>query len=260
MADALFGEPRLAALYDPFEPERDDLDHYVAMAGELEAGTVLDIGCGTGTFACRLAAQGRGVTGVDPAAASLEVARRKPFADRVRWVHGDATALPPLRVDLVTMTGNVAQVFLGDDDWRSTLRAGWAALRPDGFLVFETRDPARQAWRAWNRRDSSRRLEVPDVGVVERWVELTEVRPPVVSFRTTFACEADGAVLTSDSSLRFRSRTEIEDDLRATGFVVDDVRDAPDRPGAELVFVARRGRQDDPGPTPPGRPGEWTGT
>jgi hypothetical protein len=51
---------------------------------------------------------------------------------------------------------------------------------------------------------------------------------------------ADGAVLTSDSTLRFRGRDELANSLAAAGLVVDDVRDAPDRPGREFVFVARR--------------------
>ncbi|URN18924.1 SAM-dependent methyltransferase, partial [Streptomyces sudanensis] len=46
--------------------------------------------------------------------------------------------------------------------------------------------------------------------------------------------------LTSESTLRFRRREEVEADLVARGFVVEDVRDAPDRPGREFVFVARR--------------------
>jgi ubiquinone/menaquinone biosynthesis C-methylase UbiE len=49
--------------------------------------------------------------GVDPAGASLDVARAKLHVDRVRWLHGEAATLPPLHVDLATMTGNVAQVF-----------------------------------------------------------------------------------------------------------------------------------------------------
>jgi hypothetical protein len=61
-----------------------------------------------------------------------------------------------------------------------------------------------------------------------------------VSFRTSFIFGADGAVLTSESTLRFRSRAEIDRSLRRSGFVADDVRDAPDRPGREFVFVARR--------------------
>ena len=37
------------------------------------------------------------------------------------------------------MTGNVAQVFLTDEDWAQALQAIGAALRPRGYLVFETR-------------------------------------------------------------------------------------------------------------------------
>jgi hypothetical protein len=162
------------------------------------------------------------------------------YAIGVTWLVGDATTLPPPRVDLVTMTGNVAQVFLTDQDWSSTLRAARSALRPGGALVFEVRDPAREAWREWTRERSHRRVDVPGVGAVETWVDLTDVRPPLVSFRWTFVFEADGAVLTSDSTLRFRSRGEVGSSLRAAGFVLDEVRDAPDRPGRELVFVARR--------------------
>jgi len=100
MADDLFEHPRLAAVYDPLDPDRGDLDAYAAIAAELGADRVLDVGCGTGTFALLLAGRGIEVTGVDPAGGSLQVARAKPGAERVRWIHGDATALPPLQVDL----------------------------------------------------------------------------------------------------------------------------------------------------------------
>lgn len=62
----------------------------------------------------------------------------------------------------------------------------------------------------------------------------------LVTFRWTYVFASDGRTLTSDSTLRFRERAEIEAELGARGFVVEDVRDAPDRPGKELVFVARR--------------------
>jgi ubiquinone/menaquinone biosynthesis C-methylase UbiE len=70
---------------------------YAALIEEFGARTVLDVGCGTATFACLLVARGIEVVGVDPATASLEVARAKPGADRVRWIHGDATMLPRCR-------------------------------------------------------------------------------------------------------------------------------------------------------------------
>jgi SAM-dependent methyltransferase len=240
VVDPIFTERRLAEVYDPLDPDRSDLDAYVAMVDEFGARSVLDIGCGTGTFACLLARRGLIVTGVDPAGASLAVARAKPGADRVRWVHGYAADLPPLQVDLVTMTANVAQVFLTDAEWASTLRAAYAALRPGGRLVFETRDPAAKAWLEWRREPSYQRIVVPGVGAVQSWVEVLDISGDLVSFRGTVVFESDGAVLTSDSTLRFRHRDEVSASLAAAGYLLDEVRDAPDRPGRELVFIARR--------------------
>ncbi|HEY6152042.1 MAG TPA: class I SAM-dependent methyltransferase [Gaiellaceae bacterium] len=234
MADENFRHPRLAAVYDVLDSDRSDLEVYLAIAEKLEARTVLDIGCGTGTFALLLADRGYEVTGVDPARASLDVARNKPGAERVRWIDGDATQLPPMQVDLATMTGNAAQAIVEEAAWHGTLRGASEALRPSGHLVFETRDPARRAWTEWNRAETHRVTEV-----AETWIDLLEVEGPLVSFRGTYVFP-DGEVLTSDSTLRFRERDEVEADLIANGYVVDEVRGAPDRPGRELVFFARR--------------------
>ncbi len=242
MADAIFEEPRLAQVYDPLDPDRSDLDVYVAMVDEFGARSVLDIGCGTGTFACMLVSRGIEVTAVDPAAASLNVAQTKAGADRVRWVHGYATDLGPLHVDAVFMTANVAQVFLTDEEWHQTLSAAFDALRPGGRLVFETRDPAARAWEGWTPDLTRDRKNIPEVGVVEHWNELLRVSGELVTFRGTVVFESDGAVFESESTLRFRSREAIESSLTEAGFVLEEVRDAPDRPGKELVFIARRGR------------------
>jgi len=238
--DAIFAEPRLAELYDPLDPDRSDLDAYLAMAGEFGARSVLDVGCGTGTLACLLAGRGLEVTAIDPAAASLDVGRRKPGADRVRWLHTAAAGLPPLQADLAVMTGNVAQVFVTDGEWAAALRAVRQALRPAGRLVFESRDPARKAWLEWTREQTYRRVVIPDAGPVQTWTELTGAGQDLVSFQMTFVFERDGAVLTSGSTLRFRSRAELAGSLAAAGLAVEEVRDAPDRPGRELVFIARR--------------------
>jgi SAM-dependent methyltransferase len=240
MADAHFEERRLAEIYDPLEADRGDLDAYVGLVEEFEAQTVLDIGCGTGTFACLLANRGIEVVAVDPAEASLAVARRKLGAERVRWLRGVATELRPLQVDLVTMTGNVAQVLLSDDDWRATLLRAHDALRPGGRLVFEIRDPDQQAWREWNREQSYRRTDLAEDGIVESWTEVTAVLGDLVSFRTTFAFDSDGETFTSESTLRFRHRREVAASLLRANFTVEEVRDAPDRPGREFVFIARR--------------------
>ena len=239
MPDAIFADPRLAAVYDAFDGRRDDLNSYLALAGELAADVVLDVGCGTGSLAVLLAAGDRTVVAVDPAEASLAVAKSKDGAANVRWIHGDATALPPLGADLAVMTGNVAQVFLADDEWGQALRGIGAALRPGGHLAFETRRPEYRAWREWAADTGPVTLDVPGTGTVEQRREVTQVSLPFVSFRYTYRFD-DGAVITSDSTLRFRSREEVESSLAAHGYGVVEVRDAPDRPGREFVFIAER--------------------
>jgi SAM-dependent methyltransferase len=240
MPDALFSDPRLVALYDFLDDDRSDLEHYLAMASEFGAVNVLDVGCGTGTFACLLAQTGCTVTGVDPAAASVDVASRKAGAERVRWVIGEVGAVGAVQVDLVTMTGNVAQVFVDDQEWASTIGTVRELLAPGGRFVFEVRDPAREAWLGWTREQTEKRIEVPGIGGVRQWFELTDVRLPLVSFRGVFVFEQRGEVLTSDSTLRFRQRAEVEASLADAGLVIEEVRDAPDRPGLEFVFIARR--------------------
>ncbi len=121
-----------------------------------------------------------------------------------------------------------------------TLQAICACLRPGGLLAFETRDPAARAWEQWTRAATHRVSDVPGAGRVESWVEVTEVEWPLVSFRWTWVFARDGARLTSSSTLRFRERSEVESDLHDSGFDVIEVRGAPDRPGQELVFLARR--------------------
>jgi ubiquinone/menaquinone biosynthesis C-methylase UbiE len=238
--DAIFAEPRLAGIYDLWEGDRFDLPHYLAILAELGARSVLDVGCGTGNWACMLAERGFEVVGLDPAAASLDVARGKPGGQRVRWIQGDVTSLPVLAVDLATMTGNVSNVFLTGQEWSATLRAVRAALRPGGCLVFESVDPVGQPWLNWNRETTYVRRESPDTGVFESWTDVTRVDGDLVSNRRTFIFAADGATLTSEGTRRYPSRAAIEDSLVSAGYELTDVRGAPDRPGRELVFIARK--------------------
>lgn len=123
MPDQIFEDPRLVEIYDTFDGDRNDLQHYLKLVEEMKAHAVLDIGCGTGCFANLLAERGIEVIGVDPAMASLNIARRKSNAEKIRWIHGDAGKLPPMTVDLAVMTGNVAQVFLSDESWKETITA-----------------------------------------------------------------------------------------------------------------------------------------
>lgn len=216
---------------------------YLKLAKELtkdfSSTHVLDFGCGTGQFSQLLKSTGFRVTGVDPAQASLEWARSKPQSSSIEWILGDASALPSREFDLAFMTGNVAQVFLSDPEWMVTLRHLKRSLKPNGHLVFETRNPERKAWTDWNRKNTFTTKDIPGIGKVDGWCEVLNVSADLVRFRWTYVFESDGAVLVSDSTLRFRERETIESTLTRSGFKILDVRDAPDRPGNEFVFICK---------------------
>lgn len=130
--DLNYTDPRLVQLYDLENVWGPDNDFWLELADELGARVIVDLGCGTGLLTRALAVGGRRVIGVDPSPAMLAVARNGPNASKVQWIQGDASALEAIGADLALMTGNVAQVFLDDEAWESTLRSLHFALRPGG--------------------------------------------------------------------------------------------------------------------------------
>lgn len=216
MPDEIFTDPRLAAVYDLFNDFGEDAPFYVALAGDTPK-RVLDVGCGTGRLACALAAKGHRVTGADPAAAMLEMAKRKPGAEAITWIEGFADRLDLTeRFDLIVMTGHVFQVFLEDAEILAVLRNLRRHLAPGGTLAFETRNPAAREWEEWTA-DHSETVEHPELGPVEASWVLTAVESPFVSFetRTRFA---DGSRLTAPSTLRFLTQPELAALLDQAGF------------------------------------------
>lgn len=241
--DAIFDHPRVARVYDPLDPDRSDLDSYVNLVDEFGATSVLDVGCGTGTLACRLARRQIRVLGVDPAAASVAVARTKPGAELVQWVVGtmvDVAANPAHRNnhDLATMTANVAQVFLEDAHWRSTLEAIHACLRPGGHVAFEARRPADRAWKRWTKELTRQVVDTPGEGPVESWVQVTAIEGEMVSFDSPTIFLADGERIESTSTLRFRTEEALRHSLLQTGFTDIRVRDLPYAPGRGWLITA----------------------
>ncbi len=105
--------------------------------------------------------------------------------------------------------------------------------------MFESRVPAAHAWERWTRQQTWHTANVPGEGRVEAWVEVSGISWPRLDITNNFAF-ADGTQLTSDSTLRFRERDEVGADLDQAQLDLLDVRDVPDRPGREWLFVARR--------------------
>lgn len=210
-----FHDERLAAVFDAVgsDPARLDLDPYVAIVDELGAHTIIDLGSGTGTFACRLADPGKRVIGVEPGQASMNLAQRRPDADRVRWVLGDAEAMPACDADLVTMTGNIPE-HMTDDAWAKTLTASHRALRSGGHIVFGNRNVETQTWltspefaprSAPGSQNRGMRVDSTAAGPVHHWLEVTDLTPDAFTFRWTFLLETTGEELTWETAFRVRS-------------------------------------------------------
>src|SRR5258706_7239146 len=107
--DLHYVDPRLVELYDSDNPRGADTDFYVALAAQLNAHRILELGCGTGLLTCELAIDGREVLGVDPSSAMLAVARPKLGAVRGHADEGVSTKLGTPVLALTNMTGKVAQ-------------------------------------------------------------------------------------------------------------------------------------------------------
>jgi SAM-dependent methyltransferase len=239
-----FRDPRLVAVYDAeFGWSRED-DFFFSIAAETPRARIADVGCGTGRLTLALAAAGHEVTGVDPARASLEAARAKPGAERVRWIEGTSRVLPARAFDLALMTSHVAQFVVDEDDWRTTLADLRRALVPGGRLVFDTRDPRARIWERWTPALTRRVIPVPGSGAVETWTEVGAVQDGTVALthRYVFAGSAEVA---ATAEMRFRDEQEVCAAVAAAGLAVEDVfggwnREPPGHEDGELLVLARR--------------------
>jgi ubiquinone/menaquinone biosynthesis C-methylase UbiE len=95
---------------------------------------VVDVGCGTGTLAIALAADGAEVIGVDGDPEVLALAHAKPGAETVQWRKGLATALPlpGASADRVVMSLLLHHLDAGAK--RTALAEALRVLRPGGRL------------------------------------------------------------------------------------------------------------------------------
>jgi len=105
-------------------------------AGRLKpTDRVLEIGCGTGSIAIRLAPYAAACTATDFSAAMLRIARAKPAPDNLRFVLADAEhAVDGGPFDTIC----AFQVLHLVDDLPDTLSRIRAQLKPGGLLIAKT--------------------------------------------------------------------------------------------------------------------------
>jgi 2-polyprenyl-6-hydroxyphenyl methylase/3-demethylubiquinone-9 3-methyltransferase len=123
--------------------------------------TLLDVGCGGGLVAEPLARMGADVTGLDPAAESIAVARAHAEATGARLVYRAGLAedlvAESARFDVVTALEVVEHVA----DLRAFVAAATALAKPDGLILLST----------LNRTLKSFALAIVGAEYVLGWVE-----------------------------------------------------------------------------------------
>jgi ubiquinone/menaquinone biosynthesis C-methylase UbiE len=75
------------------DPERAELNHLIA-ACSLRNQTVLEIGCGDGTFTRQYARMTGKVLGIDPAMKDLAFGKKKKVVKKASFIQGEGEWLP----------------------------------------------------------------------------------------------------------------------------------------------------------------------
>lgn len=116
-----------------------EIDFYRRLAAEVNSKgqAVLEVACGTGRVAIRLARDGVDVAGLDLSSAMLEVAQKKSVGiNNIRWVQADMRSFKLDRsFGLVIVPGHSFQNLLTASDQVACLESIQRHLAPGGTLV-----------------------------------------------------------------------------------------------------------------------------
>ncbi len=140
----------IASAYDESLPAHV-VEHYLQkrlafVHAHCPGGRALDVGCGTGTLAARLAASGYEVAGIDPSEGMLEVLReRTPAVEAVR-AEGTAIPFPDDSFDVVLSVA-VMHHIADAAGVRGTLAEMTRVTRPGGRILVWDHNPRNPYWR-----------------------------------------------------------------------------------------------------------------
>jgi SAM-dependent methyltransferase len=163
----------VATVYDDSLPAHV-VEHYLSkrtrfVLEHCPRGAGLDVGCGTGLLASRLAAAGYEMTGVDPSEGMLEVLRSKTPA--VRAVTASGTSLPFADDSFDLVLSIAVMHHIADaEDVRRTLAEMVRVARPSSRILVWDPNPRNPYWGPLMARvpqDTGEERLIPEEEIVE---------------------------------------------------------------------------------------------
>ena len=206
---SVFSDADLAAFYDVHE--RDRADHAYCRALAQPHNSVLDLGCGTGTFALSLA-HTHDLCAVDPAQAMLDIAQSQSEAHRITWINQDALSLSLDRTfDLIVLTGHSFQVFLTTAQQNQLLQTIKTHLSPDGQFIFDTRNPDFPGKKTRTKDETLCRITSPQHGEVAHWnISTYDQTTQILSYSNSYKVLDTKLTYTGFDQIRYTPQSNIE--------------------------------------------------
>lgn len=252
-------EQLAAELYDVSVPDWDgEIDFYreFAQKAKERRQSVLEVACGTGRVAIRLAQEGVEIVGTDLSKEMLQIARSK--STEVRWVNEDMRTLDLGEMfGLIIVPGHSFQFMLTPDDQVKALETFKRHLTKNGTLVIHL-DHQNMDWLGallgdlGGKFEQSKDVKHPRTGHIIHYARAWTYDPSTQTATVTSRWEEigeDNSVVQSwerkPMPLHCVFRFEMEHLLARTGFEIkavygDFFKNDLNNKSSEMIWVARK--------------------
>lgn len=217
----------LSKYYDDIFPvSHQKLDFFLHWFRKYRVRTVLDVACGSGLLARRLAQAGYQVTGIDIEGDMIAKAKEQAEAEgiKVSFVQGDMRELANLfrqpdgrsrLFDGVSLVGNSLAHLLTAEEMQNTLRQMFAVTRSGGVAVIQVVN--------FDRILEHGPTDLPNIVRNDKGFAFYRKYIPVednfVKFQSQLVLLENGETFANEITLRAVKKAELEEMLQAAGYV-----------------------------------------